>query len=386
MNKVITDYIHSFVEEYRDETIQLLRTLTEIPAPTGKEGRRAMFCQKWLLDQGAKNVTLDTAGNVVCPWNYSESEDLLVVSAHMDTVFPEREEIMVREERGRMYAPGIGDNTANLVNLLMSVKFLMKYSKCFETQDFKTGILFVANVGEEGLGNLKGSRAILREYQEHIRYWISLDLYYNSLYDRAVGSKRYRVKIRTEGGHSYKDFGNPNAIAQMASIIQEIYRQELPSGGTTTFNVGKISGGTTVNSIASEAEMLYEVRSDLNDNLRQMDEAFGAMIERHCGNGENIQVEVLGIRPGNGEVDREKQKKLKDCCLAAIKTYYNGEISIRSASTDCNIPLSVGIPAVNMGTVIGDQLHTREEWIEKETMVSGQKMAICAILQAANLE
>lgn len=380
------DFIHSFVEKYKEETIRLLKNLTEVPAPTGEEDRRAKFCQNWLLFQGVENVTMDTAGNVICSWNDSGNRDFLVVSAHMDTVFPDLEGIAVREENGRLYAPGIGDNTANLVNLLMTVKFLTEYGKSLEAQNFKTGILFVANVGEEGLGNLKGSRAILQEYQERIRYWISLDLYYNSLYDRGVGSKRYRVKTCTQGGHSYREFGNPNAIAQMAAMIQEIYQQELPPVGRTTFNVGKISGGTTVNSIAGESEMLYEVRSDLNDSLSQMDEFFYAMIERHRSAGENIEVEVLGIRPGNGEVDQQKQEKLKDCCLAAMRTYYNGEISIQSASTDSNIPLSAGIPAVNMGTVMGGQLHTREEWIEKESMVPGQKMAICAILQAINLE
>lgn len=368
-----------FVDTYYKETIALLKELASIPAPSGREEQRAAFIRTWLEKQGAEHVMTDEAGNVL--WMYPQKSDsrdsLTVLSAHMDVIFPDMEAFPVVEKEGRLYAPGVGDDTANLVNLLMTAKYLLEKEKeCPQRKAESCPILFAANTGEEGLGNLKGAREIARVYGDGIRQWISLDLYLGELYDRAVGSQRYQVKVKTPGGHSYGDFGRENAIAQMAEVIFDLYHQQLPQGPKTTYNVGVIEGGTSVNAIAREASILYEFRSESSECMRQMEHAFRGILDRHRKLGKEIGAEVLGIRPGKGNVEERKQEELTQMCRSLIERSYDGMVSTGAASTDSNIPLSMGIPAVTVGTVTGGFLHTREEWIEMESMKAGQKLVI----------
>ena len=174
-------------------------------------------------------------------------------------------------------------------------------------------------------------------------------------------------------------------MAQAADIVHELYQQEVPTEAKTTYNVGKMQGGTTVNAIAEEAEILYEFRSPSNECLQKMEQNFCNILQKHRDAGEDVSMEILGMRPGNGKVDPKGQQRLNDCALTAIGKYYAGTVSVGAASTDCNIPLSAGIPAVTMGTVLGAGLHTKEEWIKQDSMIPGQKMAIYAVLLAMNL-
>lgn len=372
----LEDNIHKFVEEHYTETLELLKALAAIPAPSHKEQKRAEFVRRWLGQQGAGNVAIDEAGNVVFLYGGNGVPDnlkrnLTVIMAHMDVVFPDMESLPVEEKDGRLFAPGIGDNTANLVNMLMSIKFLLQYPVKSERE-----LLFVANVGEEGLGNLKGSREIMGSYSERIREWISFDLYYNGLCNSAVGSQRYKIRVKTRGGHSYGDFGEENAIARMSEIIADLYRQVVPEDIKTTYNVGQISGGTSINTIAQEAAINYEFRSESAMCMKKMEESLNDILAKYQKQGLHIETEILGIRPGKGDVDEAEQDKLVQRCLRAIGHHYDGTISIKAASTDSNIPLSRGIPSVTVGTVLGGLLHTREEWIDMDSMKTGQNIAI----------
>lgn len=377
----LEDRIKKFVEEHHAETIELLKTLAAVPAPSHKEQMRAEFVRKWLLQQGADNAMIDEAGNVVFLYGGScasknQEEYLTVITAHMDVVFPDMEPLPVYEKDGRLFAPGVGDNTANLVNMLMSIKFLLQYPV-----DSEKNLLFAANVGEEGLGNLKGSREIMRTYGERIREWISFDLYYDGLCNGAVGSQRYKIRVKTRGGHSYEDFGEENAIVRMSEVIADLYHQVVPEDVKTTYNVGQISGGTSINTIAQEAVINYEFRSESAACMKKMEESLNYVLEKHRKRGADIETEILGIRPGKGDVDEEKQDRLVQKCLRAIGHSYDGAISIEAASTDSNIPLSCGIPSVTMGTVLGGLLHTREEWIDMDSMKNGQNIAIDVVME-----
>lgn len=388
MKQFTEQMISAFVETHHEETIELLKELAAIPAPSCKEEKRAVFIKNWLIQQGTAGVTIDDAGNVVYLYSGQVNGDpvseilqneekekpdgqLTVIMAHMDVVFPDTEPFHVKEQDGKLFAPGVGDDTANLVNLMMTVKFLTEQQVLSDTP-----ILFVANTGEEGLGNLKGSREIWRVYGSRIKQWISLDLYLNGLCSSAVGSQRYQVTVKTRGGHSYEDFGEENAIAQMAEMISDLYQQKVPTETKTTYNVGMIEGGTSVNTIAQSATMAYEFRSESADCLKRMEESFEAVIAKHQRSGKDIAVKTLGIRPGKGDIDEEKQEALVQRCLSVMKKHYDGDIIVEAASTDSNIPLSNGVPAVTIGTVMGGQLHTREEWIETESMKEGQALAI----------
>lgn len=360
-----------YMEGHFEEAIQLLRTLGQIPAPSHREDKRVEFCRRWLRDQGARNVSVDEAKNVICRIDGRDPEAVTVVMAHMDVVFPDETPLPLREEKGRLYAPGIGDDTANLVNLMMGAKYILEQGLCPERT-----LLLVANSCEEGLGNLKGSRQIWKNYGNRIQEWISFDGDLGECVNRAVGSYRYRVTVRVQGGHSYGDFGRENAIAVMAEMIHDLYRIEPPAGEKTTYNVGTIEGGTTVNSIAQKASMLYEFRSASQECLGEMEEKFQAIIHKWQEKGYDISVEVLGVRPGNGPVEEKKLEELTRRNVALIESCISGPVSVRAGSTDANIPLSEGIPANTFGTVRGALAHTREEWIEIDSMREGMMVAL----------
>lgn len=368
--------IQEYVESHHEETIILLKKLAVIPAPSRQEEKRAAFVLEWLHNQGAAEAFTDRAGNVIFPYQCDAERELVVVMAHMDVVCPDTGTLPLRESDGCLIGPGVRDDTANLVNMMMTIKFLLTHKTEKLCNKQMPGVLFVADVGEEGLGNLKGSHQIWKDYGSRIREWICFDLNYNVIYNRAVGSRRYRISVRTEGGHSYKDFGKENAIVQLAEIITALYRVQLPQDVKVTYNVGKIEGGTTVNTIAQEAFMLYEFRSESEDGIKYMEHFMQETMQRFQHKGVCINVEILGIRPGNGMVDHKKQEALTQYCMDVIRKYYKGDIICDAGSTDGNIPLSHGIPSVTIGTAFGEGTHTRQEWVSIDSMKTGQKIAV----------
>lgn len=372
MSRQILDYI----SEHMDETLELLTTLAKIPAPSNHEEKRAAFCKKWLEQQGAKGVYIDEALNVIYPIGCTDDNPITVFMAHTDVVFPDTEELPVVIEDGLIKAPGIGDDTANLVVLLIAAKYITE--KQLQPKD--GGMLIVANSGEEGLGNLRGSRQMVETFGNRIKEFYSLDGANGMVVDKAVGSKRFKVEILTEGGHSYGKFGNRNAIHYLSSMIDTLYTMKVPDIGKTTYNVGMIKGGTSVNTIAQQADMLYEFRSDYREALDIMDKHFNSVIESYKTKGITVNVELLGERPCSGDVDKEKQNALTNKASEAVKKYFVVEPKVIAGSTDCNIPLSKGIPSVCLGCYFGEGAHTREEWIKIDSLHPGMKMAFDLIL------
>lgn len=369
----------AYASAHHGETLELLRTLAAIPAPTGREEKRAAFVKEWLLSNGAREdqVQIDRAGNVVFRLEGRISGKYSVVMAHMDTVFPETEPAEVREDSQNMYAPGIGDNTANLVNMLMTARFLMEHPEIIRHRS----ILFVADTCEEGLGNLKGCRQIFADYGGRIASFIAFDLYLDTIVERAVGSRRYRITARTKGGHSLQNFGNKSAIKVLADLITDLYAQKLPLEGKTVYNVGTIEGGTSVNVIPEYASMLYEFRADLPSSMGLMDANLSELVEKRRCYDVQIESELLGERPCGLETDSGAAARFRAQNEYLLSSVNSGELHIMLGSTDANIPLSMGIPAVTFGTVSGGKLHTRREWIEKKSLIAGQAAAIVAVCQ-----
>ena len=372
------EQIKAYAAAHADEARQLTEELCRIPAPSGKERARAEFCRDWLERCGAKDVRIDGADNMVLELNAAGSDALTVLMAHTDTVFPDTEPMEVHQEGGRLLCPGVGDDTANLAVLLLAARFLLE-----QGISPKHGLVIAANSGEEGLGNLRGSRQLMADYRGRVARMISFDGYYNRLWNKAVGSARYRVTVRTRGGHSFRDFGAPNAIALLAEIISALYDIQPhwgPAGTVTTYNVGMVQGGTSVNTIAQEASMLYEYRSDEAAGLRGMEEAFLAVVEDFRVRGADIEMESLGVRPCGEGVDPVAQAALSDWSEALLRRYTGGNIVVEPASTDCNIPLSLGIPAVSFGLCGGGGAHTRQEWIETASLETGLCIALETVL------
>ena len=234
INQSILDYI----EAHRQEAYELLLELAQIPAPSNQEEKRAQFCKNWLEKQGAEGVYIDDALNVVYPIGCDAGKPIAVFAAHSDVVFPDTDTLPLRVEDGWIYCPGVGDDTGNVVALLMAAKYIAENK--LQSPDW--GILLVVNSGEEGLGNLKGCRKLFADYKNQVKEFVTFDLGANRLYDRAVGSRRFRIGVKTQGGHSLNDFGRPNAIACLAEIIHSLYQVQVPQKGRTTYNVGTISG------------------------------------------------------------------------------------------------------------------------------------------------
>lgn len=370
--------IHAYAAAHAAEQLELLKALCAIPAPSNHEEKRAEFCRDWLVSAGLEGVYIDEALNVVCPINCENSNAITVFVAHTDTVFPDTEPMPYVEKDGKVFCPGVGDDTACLVCLMMAARYL--HETAFRPRE---GFLIVCNSGEEGLGNLKGTRQIMEQYQGRVKQFISFDGTMNAIADVCVGSHRYAVEVRTVGGHSFQKFGNPNAIAQLAELVSEIYQIEVPKEGNsrTTYNVGKISGGTSVNTIAQYAEMLCEYRSDNVKCLSIMQARFEKIFADAKAAGMDITVTKVGDRPcASSKLDAAAQARLCDLGKRIVEEVTGKEVGRHSGSTDCNIPMAMAIPAVCLGTYVGGGAHTREEWVEKESFPQGLEVAIRTML------
>lgn len=369
----------NFIETHIEETENLLEALAKIPAPSHHEEKRAEFIKNWLENQGAKGVYIDEALNVIYPINCDKSDDIVVFMAHTDVVFPDTEELPFRRENGCFYAPGVGDDTACLVLMLMVTKYIIE--KNIQTD---RGILIVANSCEEGLGNLKGSKTIMKNFKGRIKEFYTFDGSYNHVVDRAVGSHRYEVTCETIGGHSYGKFGNPNAIALLSKLITKLYEVEVPKkdGCKTTYNVGAIEGGTSVNTIAQSAKMLYEYRSDDAECIEIMKKTFESLVEEANAEGKGkFSVNVVGIRPCGEGVDPKVHERMLSSSVAIIEKYTGNTCVRQSGSTDANSALAEGVPAVCVGSIWGVGAHTREEYVELSSLPIGMRITHDIMMQ-----
>ena len=370
------------IKQFQDTCIpelhKLLADLVAIPAPSNHEEQRAAFCKEWLEMQGAEGVIIDEALNCIYPINCEGRDDIVVFAAHTDTVFPDTTPFELKNDGEKFYAPGVGDDTASLAVLLMVTKFIIQ-----NKLKPNCGILVVANSGEEGLGNLKGTRKLMEEYKGRIKEFYTFDARYVNVYSRCVGSHRYEVECATQGGHSFAAFGRPNAIAELAELIADLYRVEVPvkENCKTTYNVGSIEGGTSVNTIAQNAKMLYEYRSDDAECLAIMQKNFEDAIERAKARGKaTFTVKSVGIRPCDGDVDRDVHNRMIENAIAICQKHTGLPCTPRSASTDCNIPMSMGIPSLCLGVYEGGGAHTREEYVVIDSLPTGLKICFDLML------
>lgn len=381
---MLTDSIKEYIKEHEKEAYDLLLTIARIPSPSNHEEKRARFCKEWLEAQGAEGVYIDEALNVVYPADMREEGPIEVYMAHIDVVFADETELPLEIRDGRICCPGVGDDTACLASLLLVAKYIAEHKNTPQWKELRgehaPGLLLVCNSGEEGLGNLKGVKNICSRYGSRMESFCTFDGSLESMVDRAVGSHRYQVTVRTQGGHSFSNFGRDNAIEKLAGIIERLYQIDVPERGKTTYNVGMISGGTSVNTIAQEARMLYEFRSEHRENLACMEEQFQEIIKQEQEKGLDVSWELLGLRPCEGEVDPERKKQHSERAARAVEAATGVRPVSGAGSTDCNIPLSLGIPSVCIGCYRGKGAHTREEYVEIDSLKEGYLVAFEMIL------
>ncbi len=374
MKVALSERVEKFLAENQKHHFDITVELAQIPAPSNKEEKRAKWVKNYFDSLGGTDSYIDSALNVVLPLNCENCDEIVVFMAHTDVVFPDETPLPLEVKDGRIYCPGICDDTANLTALLLIAKYILQ-----NNLKPSTGLLIVANSGEEGLGNLKGSRQIMEDYKGRIKEFISFDGTFGYICNDAVGSHRYSVEIKTEGGHSYGSFGNRNAIAVMASMINTLYTMKVPPMGKTTYNVGTIEGGTSVNTIAQNAKMLYEYRSDNMESLAIMEKFFAGVVESYKNMGVEVNVEVLGKRPCKGIVDEGALAALSLKAAEISRAFTGIKCAFGASSTDCNTPLSQGVPAVCLGLCRGSGAHTRGEWLEIDSLPTGAKIAAAFI-------
>jgi acetylornithine deacetylase/succinyl-diaminopimelate desuccinylase-like protein len=362
--------------------------LTEIPAPTFQESDRAAAV-KVLFSAVGLEVSTDKVGNVIGLLRGTNEKEIVVLSAHLDTVFPAGTDVTVHREKNRMSAPGISDNGAGLAALVAVARAI--HEARIRPQ---RNILFVADVGEEGEGNLRGMRAIVDAYRDRLKAVIVLDgSSIDHVTTKALASRRVEVVIAGPGGHSWSDFGIPNPINALVRGSVRFINTRVPAIPRTTFNLGQIEGGTSINSIPHEARLKVDMRSEGEDELIRLEAALRDCInngvrdemessrDRSKGKLE-WKLEVLGSRPG-GELGPNSQLLT---ALRAADEFVGNQSRLERASTDANIPLSLGIEAVSIGAGgNGGGAHSLQEWYESDGREIGLKRVLLTLMGATGM-
>lgn len=365
-----------------DEQIRIC----SIPATPFAEQERAEFLAERFRELGLSEVSIDEVGNCIGLYKGSSSAPLIVVSAHLDTVFPAGTDFTVRREGHRLLAPGIADDGCGLIALIAIVQALREAK--IQTNG---SILFVGTVGEEGEGNLRGVRHLLTRgswSKRKIDAFLSFDgPGVDRITNRALGSRRYRVELNGQGGHSWGDFGVPNPVHALGRAISRLAAYPVPKEPRTTFNVGNITGGTSVNAIPERAAMEVDLRSAGDAELKRLD-AFFRRAMKEATDEENaarrpgdaplkFEMELIGERP-SGETPADSP--LVKLAIETTKLL-DVEPRLDQSSTDSNLPISLGIPAVTLGAGgTSGSSHTLAEWYDPRDRDKGLQRGLLLIL------
>lgn len=375
--------------EYERVIADLIR-ITETPAPPFKEQRRAELFAAMLREAGLTDVSIDTEGNVLALRPGREDGPVFVVSAHLDTVFPEGTPIKVTREGDRLFAPGIGDDSHGLASILAWVRAL-------DAAQVSTSVpvLFVGTVGEEGAGDLRGVRHLFTagRYKGRIGSFLSVDgLSAGRIVHAAVGSRRYRLAFKGPGGHSYGAFGIVNPMAAMAGTVRRMYEIEVPEEPKTTFAASVVSGGTSVNAIPDAILLEIDMRSRDAAALARLEEqvlaaAAAAVDEENAARSTRdgritLVPELIGDRPAG--TTPEDHRLVNEALVAARA--FGFEAQLDASSTDANIPMSLGIPALTIGSGAGGgRSHSSDEYLDipRERFLAGLSVGLALIMAHA---
>lgn len=387
--------VHAAMEWFRSHEPELRDWQLEvaaIPAPPFGEGPRAQWLLSRFAELGLEDAQVDTLGNVlgVRPGT-DPQEKLVAVTAHIDTVFAAGTPLNVRREGDRLHGAGISDNGAGIVGLLALASALR-----LATVGHSAGLLFIGNVGEEGEGDLRGMRHIFCEslWKDRIGPTVVLDgAAIDTVVTQALGSRRFQVTIHGPGGHSWSDFGVPNPIVVLSRAIARFSRTELPAEPKISTNVGVISGGTSVNSIPESATMRVDIRSTSPQDMERVERALREAVaeaaseypkrSRNGSKGISHEIQLIGCRPA-AELDPNARILH---VIRAVDAYLGNRARPHRASTDANIPLSLGREAISIGAGgSGGGAHTLQEWYDPAERDFGLKRVLLTVLALAGLQ
>lgn len=376
------------VEQGRERSNRELVLLTEIPAPPFKEEARGRQFATMLREAGADSVWTDEVGNVIGLVKGTQGGRTVVLEGHLDTVFPEETDVKVKIRGDTMFAPGIGDDTRGLIVVLDALRAMKQAGV-----RTKADVLFMGTVGEEGLGDLRGVKHLFREGARKIDSYIAVDGGdERRVATSGIGSHRYRVTFKGPGGHSWGAFGTANpvhALGRAIAIFDERADKITRSGPRTSYNVGRIGGGTSVNSVAFEAWAEVDMRSEDDASLEAIDKVFQESVQQALREQNavlrrdaplTVDVDMVGNRPSG---DADQQSPLVQRVQAVVR-HFGGEPQLGSGSTNSNIPFSRGVPAVTIGRggAGGDAHALTEWWLDRDGFRATQHALLLLIAEA----
>lgn len=349
-------------------TLDLAVKIQQIPAPTSAETERSNFLLERFHEEGLKDVSQDDLGNVYARYPGKDRNTPVIVSAHMDTVFPADTNLNVRETASRIHGPGIGDNSIAIAGL-----FGLLWALQDAGDHLPADVWLVSNVGEEGLGNLIGMQAVVERFNDRPAAYVVLEgMAYGRVYHRGLGVRRFSIETKTKGGHSWVDHGQPSAIHELAAIVSALDSLPLAKDPRTTLNVGKISGGVSVNTIAQKAELELDLRSTDPESLIGLVSQVEGLVRAANKERVRVKMESLGDRPV-GEL-REHHPLVQ---LAAHVLKAQGiQPDLDVGSTDANVPLSLGLAAICIGLTTGGGAHTLKEYINTRPVKQGLQQLV----------
>lgn len=354
--------------------LELAIRIQQIPAPTFQEEKRALFIRDCFVEEKLAKVEIDSTGNVFGRLAGNGSAPPLVITAHSDTVFPIGTNLDLTEKTGTIYGPGIGDNSLGLAGLLGLIWYLQQLDTVLPGD-----LWLVANTREEGLGDLGGMRAIVDRFGDlPLAYIVVEGMALGQIYHRGLGVKRYRITVRGAGGHSWVDYGTPSAIHALSEFVTQLTAIGIPKQPRTSLNVGMISGGTSVNTIAAEASLELDLRSTEPEALNDLVQKVELLVAQSSKPNLTFQAEVTGQRP-TGEIPR-KHPLVK--ATANILKGAGIQPNFSIGSTDANIPLSRGLPCVCIGLTKGGGAHTVNEYIHTKPLEIGMTQLVELVVQA----
>ncbi len=377
------------IDAIDEQGMRDLVTLTEIPAPPFGEEERGVAFAAMLRDAGADSVWTDEEGNVIA-LRRGTGERVVALAGHLDTVFPKETDVTVKQRGDTLYAPGIGDDTRGLVVMLQVLRAL-------ESADVATeaNVLFIGTVGEEGLGDLRGVKHLFRDGGPRIDSFIAVDGGSESnITAQALGSRRYRVTFEGPGGHSWGAFGTGNpmhALGRAINLFDEAADAFTRSGPRTSYNIGRIGGGTSVNSVPFEAWLEVDMRSESQQSLQQIDSIFlaavqQALVEQNAlvrrDDALSVDVQLVGDRP-SGETAEDAPLLQR---VIAVTRHFGDEPRIGRSSTDSNVPIARGIPAITIGRGgVGGNTHAPDEWWINRNGAEAIRRALIILVAEAGL-
>jgi acetylornithine deacetylase/succinyl-diaminopimelate desuccinylase-like protein len=348
--------------------LNLAIEIQQIPAPTFHEADRAEYVRLRFAEEGLADVEMDGTGNVYARLPGNRSGRPLVVSAHLDTVFLPNVDLHIERQAERVLAPGIGDNSLGVAGLFGLVWSLRERSLTLPGD-----LCLVANVCEEGLGDLRGIRAVVDRFGSAPLAYIVLEgMALGQVYHRGLGVRRYRVTVHTSGGHSWIDYGQPSAIHELTALSTRLSSLDLPREPRTTLNIGIISGGSSINTIAADAMLELDLRSESAKSLETLAGQVEQIVHLARRTGVTVEAEVIGQRP-SGELSADHPlPKLAQECLRAVGI----EPHLNTGSTDANLPLSRGLPSITIGLTSGGRAHTTQEFINLPPLEKGMDQCL----------